>query len=68
MAPYARQACRNGVHPILAAKCVRLGDFGGRSLSTVSSSQVRLEMQHPEAIKLQNWWVVGVTALLLACM
>ncbi|KAF5831325.1 hypothetical protein DUNSADRAFT_13299 [Dunaliella salina] len=57
------EACRNGLRPILAAKCVRLGDFGGRSLSTVSSSQVRLETQHPEAIKLQNWYQQGGSSM-----
>lgn len=41
---------------VLAAKSVKLGDFGGISLSTVGSSHLDLDPSEPKAHELAGWW------------
>ncbi|XP_069471464.1 replication protein A 70 kDa DNA-binding subunit [Ambystoma mexicanum] len=42
--------------PVVAIKGARLSDFGGRSLSVLSSSTVLLNPDIPEAFKLRGWF------------
>jgi replication factor A1 len=45
-----------GQHPVLAVKNARVGDFNGRSLSTLNSSTVLLEpVDRPETGALRSW-------------
>ncbi|CAN0045283.1 unnamed protein product [Lampetra planeri] len=47
----------NGANqPVLAMKGVRLSDFGGRSLSLISSSLMVVNPDIPEAYKLRSWF------------
>lgn len=41
--------------PVMAIKGARLSDFGGRSLSVLSSSTVIVNPDIPEAYKLRGW-------------
>lgn len=49
------QNYKDGKHPILAVKGARVGDFNGRTLSTVSSSNVAIDPDIPEAGTLRHW-------------
>lgn len=42
--------------PVVAIKGARLSDFGGRSLSVLSSSTVMINPDIPEAFKLRGWF------------
>jgi hypothetical protein len=42
--------------PIVALKSVRVGDFNGKNLSTLSSSRVMVEPNIPETAWLRNWY------------
>ena len=42
--------------PVVAIKGARVSDFGGRSLSTVSSSSLVINPDIPEAHKLRGWF------------
>ncbi|XP_009319693.1 PREDICTED: replication protein A 70 kDa DNA-binding subunit [Pygoscelis adeliae] len=42
--------------PVIAIKGARLSDFGGRSLSVLSSSTVVINPDSPEAFKLRGWF------------
>jgi replication factor A1 len=43
-------------HPVLAVKNARVGDFNGRSLSTLNSSTVLVDpMDRPETGALRTW-------------
>lgn len=41
--------------PVMAIKGARVSDFGGRSLSILSSSTVIVNPDIPEAYKLRGW-------------
>lgn len=41
--------------PVMAIKGARVSDFGGRSLSVLSSSTVMVNPDMPEAYKLRGW-------------
>lgn len=41
---------------VLAVKGARVGDFGGRSLSTSNSSDIAVNPDIPEAAALRTWW------------
>lgn len=43
-------------HPVLAVKCVRVSDFGGRSLSSTLSTEYELNPTVPESLKLKQWY------------
>ena len=49
---------QNGVpaNPVIAFKGVRVGDFGGRSLSMMSGSSMMMEPDIGEAHKLRGWY------------
>lgn len=48
-----------GEHPVVAVKSVRVGDFGGRSLSTVSSTMIEINPDVQEAGRLRTWYDSG---------
>jgi replication factor A1 len=50
---------QQGRHPILAAKGVRVGDFNGKNLGTISSSQLDVDPEHPRAHQLRQWYDNG---------
>merc|ERR1719215_732842 len=41
---------------VVAIKGVRVGDYGGRSLSTLNSSHIEMNPDVPEAHKMTAWW------------
>jgi replication factor A1 len=43
-------------HPVVAVKGCRLSDWGGRSLSALSSSQIIINPDIPEAHQLRGWY------------
>jgi replication factor A1 len=43
-------------HPVIAFRSVKVGDFGGRSLSMVGSSSMLIEPDMPEAHELRGWF------------
>ncbi|KAL4564981.1 hypothetical protein LXL04_029061 [Taraxacum kok-saghyz] len=46
----------SGTFPILAVKSARVYEFNGKTLSTISSSQVSINPDFPEAQKLRTWF------------
>ncbi len=47
-----------GNHPVVAVKGVRVGDFGGKTLSTVGSTVMKVNPHDvPDAGRLQAWYV-----------
>ena len=48
-------AFQQGARPIVAIKSARVGDFNGKTLSSVQSSIIRLDPQVPEALALRAW-------------
>lgn len=43
--------------PVVAFKCLRLGDYGGRSLSSSFNSSIQKEPRTvPEVAQLRSWW------------
>ncbi|KAF1438033.1 RFA1 protein, partial [Pygoscelis papua] len=53
--------------PVIAIKGARLSDFGGRSLSVLSSSTVVINPDSPEAFKLRGWYEFDSEGQLLEC-
>lgn len=49
------QMLEQGSHPVLAVKSARVGDFNGKTLSTLNTSLVSLDPDIPEAGMLRNW-------------
>jgi replication factor A1 len=43
-------------HPVLACKNVKVGDYGGKNLSALSSSQIELNPDLPQAHDLRAWY------------
>uniref|UniRef100_A0A1J3HJW8 Replication protein A subunit n=2 Tax=Noccaea caerulescens TaxID=107243 RepID=A0A1J3HJW8_NOCCA len=43
-------------HPVVAIKSLKVGDFQGVSLSTISRSNVVINPDSPEATKLKSWY------------
>jgi len=53
-------AIASGRHPIIAAKSTRVGDYNGKTLSTVASSTVIVDpVDPPEAGQLRSWYDGG---------
>ncbi|KAK0229030.1 hypothetical protein IW262DRAFT_1354294 [Armillaria fumosa] len=52
----AEQYQYEGEQPVIAFKGVRVGDFGGRSLSMVSSSMMSVNPDMDEAFTLRGWY------------
>ncbi|XP_040986681.1 replication protein A 70 kDa DNA-binding subunit A-like [Juglans microcarpa x Juglans regia] len=48
--------CDSGVFPILAVKAGRVNDFNGKALGTISTSQLFIEPNFPEAHRLKEWF------------
>uniref|UniRef100_A0A7N0ZYF7 Replication protein A subunit n=1 Tax=Kalanchoe fedtschenkoi TaxID=63787 RepID=A0A7N0ZYF7_KALFE len=48
--------CDAGDFPVLALKAGRVGDFSGKSLGTISTSQLLIEPDFPEAHRLKEWY------------
>ncbi|KAG2449859.1 hypothetical protein HYH02_005382 [Chlamydomonas schloesseri] len=54
------QMVRGGGRPILAAKALRVGDYNGKTLSTVGASALRLDpMDLPAAQRVRGWYDGG---------
>ena len=49
------QMAKQGEKPILAVKSARVGDFNGKTLSTVGSSLIMVNPDIPEAGRLRHW-------------
>lgn len=48
--------CDSGVFPVLAVKSARVSDFNGKAVGTISTSQLFIEPEFPEAHKLKIWF------------
>ncbi|KAG0481738.1 hypothetical protein HPP92_012596 [Vanilla planifolia] len=48
--------CDSGVFPVLAIKAGRVSDFGGKSVGTISSSQLFINPDIPEMHQLKEWF------------
>ncbi|CAL9241785.1 unnamed protein product [Arabidopsis halleri] len=48
--------CDSGVFPVLALKAGRIGEFNGKQVSTIGSSQFFVEPDFPEARELRQWY------------
>ncbi|CAI9771632.1 unnamed protein product [Fraxinus pennsylvanica] len=48
--------CDSGVFPVLAIKSGRVNDFNGKAVGTISTSQLFIEPDFPEAHKLKVWF------------
>uniref|UniRef100_A0A251TLG5 Putative nucleic acid-binding, OB-fold, Replication protein A, OB domain protein n=1 Tax=Helianthus annuus TaxID=4232 RepID=A0A251TLG5_HELAN len=46
----------SGQFPILIVKSVRVHEYNGKSIGTISSSQLVIESDFPEAHKLKEWF------------
>ncbi|CAI7918178.1 unnamed protein product [Closterium sp. NIES-54] len=48
-----------GQHPVLAIKAGRVSDFSGKSLGTISSTQLAINPDIPQAKELASWYTAG---------
>ncbi|KAL6533661.1 hypothetical protein OROHE_013494 [Orobanche hederae] len=48
--------CDSGVFPILAVKTGRVTEFNGKSVGTISTSQLLIDPDFPEAQELRTWF------------
>ncbi|OAY69163.1 replication protein A 70 kDa DNA-binding subunit A-like [Ananas comosus] len=48
--------CDSGVFPVLAVKAGRVSDFGGKSVGTISTSQLFIDPDFSEAQRLKEWY------------
>ncbi|CAI5484845.1 unnamed protein product [Closterium sp. Yama58-4] len=48
-----------GQHPVLAIKAGRVSDFSGKSLGTISSTQLAINPDIPQAKELAAWYTAG---------
>lgn len=48
--------CDSGLFPVLAVKSARVSDFNGKALGTISTSQLFVEPDFPEARTLREWF------------
>ena len=49
------QIFRRGDHPIVGMKSLKVGDFNGKTLSTLGSSVIQIDPQHPRTQQLRSW-------------
>ncbi|KAI5070171.1 hypothetical protein GOP47_0014514 [Adiantum capillus-veneris] len=54
-----QEMCDSGLFPILAVKGGRISDFGGKSIGTVSSSQLLINPNLPQALQTKAWFEQG---------
>jgi replication factor A1 len=48
--------CDSGANPMLAVKAGRVSDFSGKSVGTISSTQLMINPDHPAAHKVREWF------------
>lgn len=48
--------CDSGIYPVLAIKAGRVSDFSGKSVGTISSSQLFINPDFPEVHRLKEWY------------
>ncbi|KAL9270628.1 Replication protein A 70 kDa DNA-binding subunit C-like protein [Drosera capensis] len=48
--------CDSGLFPVLAVKAGRVSEFNGKSMGTLSTSQLFIEPDYPEAQQLKEWF------------
>lgn len=48
--------CDSGLFPVLAVKSGRVNDFNGKSIGTISSCQLFIEPDFPDARRLKEWY------------
>ena len=53
------QALLRGEHPVVAVRSCKVGDYQGKTFSTLNSSQVVLNPDSPEAATLRSWYDAG---------
>ena len=53
------QAMVAGAHPILSVKGTRVGDYSGKSLSTLNTSILEIDPDIPQAGILRSWYAQG---------
>ncbi|XP_052210578.1 replication protein A 70 kDa DNA-binding subunit A-like [Diospyros lotus] len=51
-----QKMCDSGVFPVVAVKSGRVSDFNGKAVGTISSSQLIIEPDFPEAQRLKEWF------------
>ncbi|XP_057854853.2 replication protein A 70 kDa DNA-binding subunit A [Cryptomeria japonica] len=51
-----QELCDSGVFPILAVKAGRISDFGGKSVGTITTSQLFINPDLPESQQLRCWF------------
>ncbi|KAF7126680.1 hypothetical protein RHSIM_Rhsim11G0025400 [Rhododendron simsii] len=51
-----QKMCDSGAFPILAVKAGRVNDFNGKAVGTISTSQLIIEPDFPEARRLREWF------------
>lgn len=51
-----QNVCDSGIFPVLAVKAARVNEFNGKSVGTISNSQLFIEPDFPEAQKLKAWF------------
>ncbi|GER56932.1 replication protein A 70 kDa DNA-binding subunit A [Striga asiatica] len=51
-----QEMIENGIFPILAVKAGKVNDFSGKSVGTISSTQLFVNPDFPEADVLRNWF------------
>ncbi|XP_042498805.1 replication protein A 70 kDa DNA-binding subunit A [Macadamia integrifolia] len=49
----------SGLFPVLAVKAVKVNDFSGKSVGTISATQLFINPDFPEARRLQEWFDRG---------
>nr|XP_043638626.1 replication protein A 70 kDa DNA-binding subunit A-like [Erigeron canadensis] len=48
--------CDSGVFPVLAVKAARVNEFNGKSVGTIATSQICIEPDSSEALRLKAWY------------
>ncbi|KAK6120373.1 hypothetical protein DH2020_045853 [Rehmannia glutinosa] len=54
-----QEMVENGISPILAVKAGKVNDFSGKSISTISATQLFINPDFPEANTLRDWFDRG---------
>lgn len=52
------QMAQSGAHPVVAVKGLRVGEFNGKTLSSVGATVLNIDPPDlPETQRLRAWWV-----------
>eukprot|EP01018_Ginkgo_biloba_P022363 Gb_14632 [translate_table: standard] len=51
-----QELCDSGAFPVLAVKSGRINEFSGKSVGTISTSQLFINPEFPEAHRLRDWF------------